>query len=43
VVQFECGTRILRVIFWAGRPCHSVKLHHYRSRLNFDLIVPTAT
>jgi hypothetical protein len=23
VMQFECGTRILRVISRAGRPCHS--------------------
>ena len=30
VVPFDCGTRILRVIPRAGRPCHSSKLHHYQ-------------
>ena len=31
VMQFECGTRILRVISRARRPCHLFKLHHYRN------------
>jgi hypothetical protein len=26
-MQFDCGTRILRVISRAGRPCHLSKLH----------------
>ncbi len=28
-MQFGCGTRILRVISRAGRPCHLFKLHQY--------------
>jgi len=28
-MQFDCGTRILRVISRPGRPCHLSKLHQY--------------
>jgi len=28
-MQFGCGTRILRVISRAGRPCHLSKLHQH--------------
>jgi len=30
LMQFDCGTCILRVISRAGRPCHFPKLHRYR-------------
>ncbi|PYS71826.1 MAG: hypothetical protein DMF73_09905 [Acidobacteria bacterium] len=28
-MQFECGTRILRVIHGRDAPCHLTKLHQY--------------
>ena len=32
-VQFDCGTRILRVIPGAGRPYHIYKPHYYQPRM----------
>jgi len=37
VVPFKCGTRILLAGgSRAGRPCHSVKLHHYQELAFLD-------
>jgi hypothetical protein len=33
-MQFDRGTRILRVISRAGRPCHFRKVHQYQQMCN---------
>jgi len=33
LTQLDCGTRILRVISRAGRPCHFSKLHQHLARM----------
>ena len=35
-MQFDCGTRIVRVISRAGSPCHLSKLHQYLYRATGD-------
>ncbi len=37
-MQFDCGTRILRVISRAGRPGHFSKLHQYPAERSLDVI-----